>query len=76
MNVAFMDAFHKPMNINTTTDLGSVWTLKNWIERKKIRKVAFFLVFGLKKLTKKKNMKESYVKKLLEISDKIFLIKL
>jgi len=45
--------------------------LKNLIERKKIEKVTFFLVFGLEKITKKK-MKESQVEKLLETSDKKF----
>ena len=47
------------------------------MERKKFEKVTFFLVFGLEKITKKKKyMEESLVEKLLETSDKIFLIKL
>ena len=33
-------------------------------------------MFDLEKITKEKDMEENYVKKLLEISDKIFLIKL
>jgi len=33
--------------------------LKNLVKRKKFRKVTFFLVFGLKKITKKKYIQES-----------------
>jgi len=44
--------------------------------KKKFRKVTFFHMFGLEKITKKKNIEESLVENLLEISDKIFLIKL
>ena len=43
--------------------LGSIWTLKNLVERKEFGKVTFFVMFGLEKITKKKNMKESYVEK-------------
>jgi len=45
-------------------------------EKKKNLKSYFFLVFGLEKITKKKSMEESLVEKLLETSNKIFLIKL
>ena len=34
--------------------LGSVWNLKNLVERKKFKNITFFLVFGLEKITKKK----------------------
>ena len=44
--------------------------------KEKILKSYFFLAFGLEKITKKKIMEESLVEKLLETSDKIFLIKL
>ena len=50
--------------------------LEKFEGKKKFRKVIFFLVFGLKKITKKKNMEGSLVEKILEISDKIFFIKL
>ena len=42
-------------------------------KKKKNGKITFF---GFRKTNKEKNMKESYVEKLLETSDKIFLIKL
>jgi len=33
------------------------------MEGKEFEKVTFFLIFGLEKITKKKNMEESYVEK-------------
>jgi len=39
------------------------------VERKKLGKLLFFLVFGLEKITTKRNIEENLVKKLLKTSE-------
>jgi len=46
------------------------------MERKKIRIIIFFSYFWFRENHKEKNMGKNWVEKLLETSDKIFLIKL
>jgi len=48
--------------------------LKNWKERKKIKKVTFFSLFDLRKVKKKKIEGKKYKKNLCYYEEKIFLL--
>ena len=54
-----VEPFYMVILTPSLSSLGSVWTLKNLGERKKFRRVTFFLMFGLENITKKKNIKEN-----------------